>query len=231
MISIQKLYELQELEVEIDSLQRMLAGCLKRLGESKSLIDARAGFLCLKQKIEELKKIQRDTECEIDDISAKLTKANDDLYSGRIKNPKELTNMQQESRAIGLQKSQSEEMLLETMSQIEISMAEQIMISSQLKVIEEEWSKGQQELEIEIGQLKNKITGLQNKRQGMIDDIEPQAMEYYTRLKAQKGLAVAKIEQGMCRGCHISLSTAELQRVRVGHIVECSSCRRMLYLP
>jgi uncharacterized protein len=231
MITAQKLYQLQEAEVEIDSTQRTLAGCQKRLGESDRLISARAALLAVQKKIDALKKKQHDTEFDIDDISAKLSKSNDDLYSGRIKNIKELTGLQQEIKTMESQRGQLENETLATMEQVEIARAEQTMIASQLKTIEQEWRKEQQELAIEIEQLKNKIAELQKKRQVILVDIESQALEYYTRIKGQKGLAVARIEQGMCRGCRISLSTSELQRVRVGHIVECSSCHRILYLP
>ncbi|MDI6814491.1 MAG: hypothetical protein QMC90_00160 [Dehalococcoidales bacterium] len=40
----------------------------------------------------------------------------------------------------------------------------------------------------------------------------------------QRGTAVAKVEQGLCRGCRISLSTAKLQQARSGSLVQCSSC-------
>jgi predicted nucleic acid-binding Zn-ribbon protein len=231
MSTVQKLYELQETEVEIDSAQKTLAAYRNRLGESDILIAARAGLLSVRQMIEELKKKQRDLENEIDDIGAKLSRANEDLYSGRIKNPKELSNLQQEAKVMESQKGQLEDELLEIMSGAEVAAAEQTVAATELKAVEEEWRSEQQALKVDIEQLKNSIAELESKRQRMIDDIEPQAMEYYNRIKAQKGLAVAVIEQGMCRGCRISLSTAELQRVRVGHVVECSSCHRILYLP
>ena len=50
------------------------------------------------------------------------------------------------------------------------------------------------------------------------------------KLKKQKGTAVAKVEQGVCCGCRISLPSTELQRARSDSLVRCSSCGRILFL-
>ena len=41
----------------------------------------------------------------------------------------------------------------------------------------------------------------------------------------------ARVEQGICRGCRISLPTTDLQQARSGKLVQCSSCGRILFLP
>ena len=57
-----------------------------------------------------------------------------------------------------------------------------------------------------------------------------QAIEVYQDLKKHKGTAVAKVEQGICHGCRISLPISELQQTRSGSLVRCSSCGRILFL-
>jgi predicted nucleic acid-binding Zn-ribbon protein len=78
--------------------------------------------------------------------------------------------------------------------------------------------------------LKTHLSDLRNKRQLLAAEIDPQIIEVYSDLKRQRGTAVAKIEQGICRGCQISLSAAELQWARSGELVRCSTCRRILFL-
>ena len=80
-------------------------------------------------------------------------------------------------------------------------------------------------------QLKGELSELQRKRQLLSGEIDPQAVEFYEKLREQKGQTVAKVEQGICRGCRISLSSSELQRARSGNLVQCSSCGRILFLP
>jgi predicted nucleic acid-binding Zn-ribbon protein len=230
MSSIQELYQLQEVEVEIESYIKTLNACLQKLGENEKLSAARSRLISIHNKLEELKKKQQGIEWSIDDMAAKLKKSTDDLYSGRINNPKELTTLQQEVNTLESRRKELEEEELEVMAQIETATAEQSAQAICFKAIESEWHSEHAALIDEAKQLKASIAELKSKREAIAAGIESRTLEYYNQLKAKKGLAIARIEQGMCRGCRISLSTAELQRVRTGQLVECSSCHRILYL-
>ncbi len=230
MSNVGALYQLQQVEVEIESLKKTLGTCLKRMGENEELSAARSKLISIYNHLEELKKKQQEIDWAIDDIEAKLKKSNDDLYSGRINNPKELTNLQQEVKIMESQRKQQEDAALEVMAQIETVTAEQSAQAICFKAIESEWRNEHAALIGEAQRLKTEIARLKDKREATADGIVPEMLEYYNQLKEKKGLAVSKIEQGMCCGCRISLSTAELQRVRTGQVVECSSCHRILYL-
>ena len=103
-------------------------------------------------------------------------------------------------------------------------------LSSELKKLEAEWQSQQQQLSSNIKELEAVLSELKHKRQTLSASIDPQATEFYEQLKRQKGTAIAKIEQGICRGCRISLSTAQLQQARTGSLVQCSNCGRILFL-
>ncbi|MEE8413272.1 MAG: C4-type zinc ribbon domain-containing protein, partial [Dehalococcoidales bacterium] len=74
------------------------------------------------------------------------------------------------------------------------------------------------------------ISGLKDRWQLLAADIDPQTVEIYRGLKKQRGTAVARVEQGMCSGCRISLSVSEFQRARTGSLVRCGSCGRILFV-
>ena len=230
MSNVGELYQLQETEIEIESLTKTLKTCLKKLGENEKLVEARSKLISIHNRLEELKKQQQEIGWAINDISAKLKKSNDDLYSGRINNPKELVNLQQDVKTMEDKCKQLEDEELEVMAQIDTVTSEQSEQSICYKAIESEWRSEHVALIDEAKQLKTSISQLKEKRKAMAAAIDPKMLEYYNQLKANKGLAVAVIVQGMCHGCRISLSSAELQRVRAGQVVECSSCRRILYL-
>ena len=78
--------------------------------------------------------------------------------------------------------------------------------------------------------LNKAMTNLKEKRQRQVKDIDPQTLETYRELRKQRGTAVAKVQQGTCLGCRITLPVSDLQRVRGGSVVRCGSCGRILYL-
>jgi len=225
-----QLYQLQEVDLELESNERALQQVTSQLGESQEVVRARNKLASERQRLEELKRQQHSLEWEIDDIATKLTAAEDKLYSGSIGSPKELANLQHEVDGLKTRRSKLEDEALDIMEQVELATASVATISSQLKTVEAEWQSQQQQLSADMEQLKAVLSNLKHKRQTLSAEIAPGATELYHELKEKRGTAVAKVEQGICRGCRISLSATELQRARSGSLMQCSSCGRILFL-
>ncbi len=231
MVISKQLYQLQELDLEIETGERSLSQMSNQLGESQALIDARHRLTAEKQRLDELKHQQRTAEWDIDDLTIK-TKAHDEqLYSGRIKNPKELSYLQHEAQVLKAKRDQLETQALEIMDQIEQAESNVATLSREFTQVEKEWRSQQQQLAEEIDQLQKKLVELKQKRQALSADVALASVELYEKLRRQKGQAVAKVAQGVCHGCRISLSSSEMQQVRGGNLVQCSSCGLILFLP
>jgi len=226
-----QLYQLQEVELEIESNEQALAQIASQLGESQVVVRAQSKLKLEQQHLEELRQQQHSAEWEIEDLLSKLTPTEEKLYSGRIKDPKELTNLQHEADALKARRSQLEDKALEIMDQVELSTTSVATLGNELKTLEAEWHSQQQQLSTEMEQLKITLSDLKHKRQLLSAEIDPQTVEFYQELKKQKRQAVAKVEQGICQGCRILLPTTELQRIRGNSLVQCSSCGRILFLP
>jgi len=225
-----QLYQLQGIELEIESNERALEQMTGRLGEKQVVVSVQDKLAQERKRLEELKKRQHDAEWEIDDIASKLAVAEEGLYSGRVKNPKELASLQHEVEGLKAKRNQLEDGALDIMDQVELVTTSEAAVSNELKVVEAGWRKQQDKLSVDIRQLEAKLSDLGRKRELMLARIDPQVAQRYSELRKQKQQAVAKVEQGTCGGCRISLPTAELQRVRSENLVQCSSCGRILFL-
>jgi predicted nucleic acid-binding Zn-ribbon protein len=225
-----QLYQLQELDLEIESNERALEQVTSQMGESREVSRTQNQLESAQQHLEELKHQQHSAEWEIDDIATKLIAAEETLFSGRVKNPKELTNLQHEVESLKAQRDRREDKTLEIMDQVEQSEAQVVTIRNQLEAMKAEWQRQQEQLSQESEKLKAILSDLEHKRQLLADGIEPQALAFYHNLREEKGTAVVRVEQGVCRGCRISLPTTDLQRARGGSLVQCSSCGRILFL-
>ena len=225
-----QLYQLQEIDLEIESGEQALSQAVSQLGESQAVVKARAGLASGQEHLEELGRQQHSVEWDIEGVVEKLTAVEETLYSGRIRNPKELTDLQHEVDVLKTRRVQLEDKVLDIMEQVELATSGVSDMSSELKRSEAEWDSQQQQLSAEIERLKTVLSELKHKRQLLSEGIDPQAVEFYHTLRKQKGAAVARVEQGICRGCRISLSTTELQRARGDNLVQCSSCGRILFV-
>lgn len=225
-----QLHQLQVIEIEIELKEKVLAESRSQLGERGALVRVQDRLSRGKQHFEELKGKQHSLEWEIDDLGVKIAAVRQSLYSGQIKNPKELSSLQHEAEGQEKRRNQLEDEALGLMEQVEEATNTIATIEGELKTLEKEWHNQQQRLSAEIGRLEGELSELEHKQQVLLAEIEPGASDFYYRLKKQRGGPVARVEQGMCGGCRLSLSTAELQRVRGRSLVQCGSCHRILFL-
>jgi predicted nucleic acid-binding Zn-ribbon protein len=230
MAMARQLYELQSIELEVEATEKALLQKEAMQGKNRELLEAKQRQQVVAQRLEELKNQQKVAEWDIEDITDKLSKVQQDLYSGRITNPKELAGLQHEAEGFKNRRNILEEKDLEIMEQAEVASAELAKLNRQLAVVEDKWKAWQKQIAIDIGQLQSSLAELKKQRQQTAVAIPAETLEGYNRLRRQKGLAVARVEQGTCRGCGLSLSTAELQRAKGSQLVMCSSCGRILFI-
>ncbi len=216
--------------MELESNEQALKRMASQLGESQAVARAQTKLTLEHQHLEELRHQQRSAEWEIDDLGNKIAASEDKLYSGQMKNPKELANLEHEVEGLKTRRDQLEDKALEIIDQVELTEASVATMSNELEILEAEWHRQQQQLSTDMEQLKAIQSDLKHKRQRLLAEIDSQPVEFYHELKKQKRTAVAKVEQGICRGCRISLPTTELQRARGDSLVQCSSCGRILFL-
>lgn len=225
-----QLYQLQQVDLELEANEQALRQITSQLGESEAVVSIRNKLASEHKHLEELGRQQRSIEWEIDDLTSKLDTAEKELYSGRIRNPKELSNLQQETNLLKARRKQLEDETLAIMDQAELTTRNITTIDTELKAQEAVWQSQQQQLSANLKRVKKTVSTLKDQRQLLDSEIDPKAVESYQELKKQKGTAVAKVEQGICRGCRISLPVNELRLARSGSLVRCGSCGRILFL-
>ena len=225
-----QLYELQELDTDIEHTEQTLDLKTGQLGKRDALDDAQNTLAAEQKHLEELKHARRDTEGQVDDILNKITAAEKQLYGGTIKNPKELSNLQHEINNFKAISDPLENKALEIIEQVEAAEHKVAALTADYSRLEEEWHRQQKQLAADIELLNKTLADLREKRRQLVDQIEPPAVSLYERIRRQKKQAVAKVEQGICRTCRISLSASALQKARSGQPVLCGSCGRILFI-
>ena len=231
MVIPRQLFQLQELDLEVESHEQSLHQKTGQLGENRSVVQAQEKLTSEQQLLEELKHQQHSIEWEIDDLTSKIKTVEGQLYGGKISNPKELSGLQHEVNTLKDNRDQLETGALEIMDHVEASEARLNSASNELGKAKDEWQARQQQLSADIEQFKNRLSDLTNNREQILAGIDAGAVESYEKRRKLKGQAVSRVEQGICRGCRISLSSSELQQVRSGNLVQCGSCGRILFLP
>jgi hypothetical protein len=226
-----QLHHLQEIDLELSANQRAQAELTSQLGESRQIAQMETNLEKERLRLEELRRRQHSAEWEAEDLATKLKAVEEKLFGGSIRNPKELANLQREAEDIRARRRRAEDRALETMGEVEAATAAVTTMTGDLGRLKAEWQSRQKELSAELGRLRQTHTELAARRQALAAEVPQQPLQVYEQLKARKGRAVARVEQGTCRGCQIALPTTDLQQVRGGGLVRCGSCGRILFLP
>jgi predicted nucleic acid-binding Zn-ribbon protein len=224
------LYRLQEVDLALEANTQAQKRVYGQIGESQIVIKSRVKLAEEQKNLENLTAQQKSAEWEIDDLTTKIKDIEKKLYGGKIFNSKELSSLQQETEDIKKRRSALEDKSLGLMDQVELTRKAIVSSKDELAKQEIQWKTQQQQLTAELVQLKAAQTALEDKRKQIAVLIDADTLFTYQELRKRKGLAVAKVEQGICQGCRITLPNTDLQRAKGGGIVRCSSCGRIIFL-
>ena len=119
MAIAKQLYQLQELDIEFEQTEQSLSLKTGQLGKREALDNAQSRLASERQRLEKIKHERHDAEWEVDDILNKIAAAEQQLYGGRITNPKELSSLQHEINTMKARSDQLENKALEIIDQAE----------------------------------------------------------------------------------------------------------------
>ncbi len=226
-----QLFELQELDSDIENREQTLQQDERELGNRQALEQALSNLTSQQQQLEELKHKQKNAEWEVDDLQNKITAAEEKLYSGKIVSPKELSSLQQDIKTLKARNSQMESEALEIIDKVEELEGKTAAASRDFKNMENSWQARQQHLQEEIQQLKSSLAELNKQRRQLASEVEAEALSLYERVRKAKRPAMTTVDRGICGTCRISLSSAQIQESRSGQPTLCTSCGRILFFP
>ena len=232
MTSARQLYELQELDWQIDGCQTELASVEERLRDDSALVMARKEADERAVNLRQLRSNHETQDSAVRDLRDKIATLEKRLYSGAVRNPRELESSESELHYTKERAEKEEEDLLNLMINLDEEQERAANSNTEISRMEDEWESTRATLSKESGTLAKQLASLNKKRGDLAGRSSPRDIVRYEKLRqTRQGLAVAKVERGMCQGCRLTLPTQELQKVRTAREpVQCNSCGRILYL-
>jgi predicted nucleic acid-binding Zn-ribbon protein len=232
MSRTQRLYELQQVDLEIESASHRLKEIAASLVESAELKRARKMMVDAQARLAKRRAKMQDLDLEVSSLSQKIETDEQRLYSGRVTNPKELTGLHDEVASLQRRRDKKEEDLLEVMVATEEAEAALADAQAILTQVSETWRAEQGDLAQEQTQLQARLEELVEQRKSLVAAIGPEDVAIYERLRQRKaGRAVALVKDGICQGCRMNPPTSQVQHARSGNeLVFCNNCGRILHV-
>jgi predicted nucleic acid-binding Zn-ribbon protein len=228
---VKELFQLQQIDSQREAQQQRLAEVEAGLGESQDVARAREAVTETETKLDRLRTRLRDLELEIEGLNSKLRTNQDRLYSGRVRNPKELSNLQEEAAALRRRRSELEDQQLELLIGIEEEEAELSERQARLSQIEAMWRDEQASLTKEKAELEQDIQELDQERAARRGRLGATDLALYDDLRSSLGgVAVVRLKRGICQACGVDVPTHVARSVEHGEGLQyCPTCSRLLY--
>jgi hypothetical protein len=226
-----KLYRLQQLDSQIEWMETRLKEIDAILQENQALQQAAQHMQEAENQLQEGRKALRRAEEEVRAQRLKIEQNEATLYGGKVRNPKELQDLQKEVASLKRYLAVLEDRQLEAMLVEEEAASQQRMASQTLQQAEQAAAKQHGELKLEQDRLFSNLEHHMQERQAAASSIESADLVLYAQLrKTRHGIAVAKVADRACSACGSTLNTALLHAARSpSQITRCDTCGRILY--
>jgi hypothetical protein len=222
------IYELQELDTELDARRHTLGVVESHLGDDSEVAQASLQVEVALGKRKGLEREMHFREGELEELRGKLSGVEAKLYGGRVTNFKELEDLQKEAEIFRRQRQTHEEEVLGLMEQLEEVRDQVAEGQSALAALQQRWQQEQEQLAEERSELLQAISKLDGRRENAVSRIDPASLRLYESIRQSRPQAAVRVDQGRCHGCRVALSMNEIQKAR-GGVIQCSSCGRILY--
>ncbi|MCS7248953.1 MAG: C4-type zinc ribbon domain-containing protein [Anaerolineales bacterium] len=231
MSQIFKLYRLQQIDSQLDQARSRLSELVRLLENDSDLRQAQENFDRQEKVVRDLEKQLRLLEHNVEQQTSKIQECETELYSGRIKNPKRLKELEDEVKALKRHLQLLEERQLESMLTLEEETQVLHDFQHHLNSIKQNVYQRNSRYLGEKTELEKEIQRLENERALAVSSL---ASEFYARYlairEAKKGIAVCRVQDRSCTACGTTLTGGLIQESRLpDRLTYCPSCGRILY--
>ena len=230
MIQASELYRLQEIDLSVHQHHKRLDEIAAQLADNKALAEAQKQVADDQAVLTPLQSKVRKLEQDIQSNNNKVKETDEALYSGRVRNPKELQDMQQEIQSLKKRNQELEDTLLETMMSADDATTALKDSTTKLETIRAQFEMANKNLIDEQKRLRSEGNALLKSREQLIPTIDPNILKIYNNLRPRKNnQAVAVLTNQSCSVCRVQQDMNVIQAVRKGDsLTYCSSCGRIL---
>ena len=230
----EKLLALQALDSSLDQL----AHKLRNLTVSKILEEKTSEFAATRDLIiaaetekSDIKHELSRTEVDVEQVVSRIERDEKRLAEGQG-SPKELEQLQHELGSLAKRRSELEEIELEVMVRVDGMDSRIKELSTKRDLLAKEIEELKVEKERSMAEIESAMKKNEQDRSELATTIASELLALYEKVRSSgDGVGAARLNNGQCDGCHLTMNAAELTRVKAladDEVVRCEECRRIL---
>lgn len=231
LTSLADLLDVQDLDIQIDRLldhRQSLPELEKYRLAHEKLIELTAQR---DQAAADLRVLELDfdkSEGELEMLESKFKEHETRLFAGGM-SARETEHMRLEVQSLKGQREALEERVLLLLERVDPARELLTAVEAEVAGIAAEKARLETVIKAEWKTTDAEIARKEERKREALTPVPADMVEMYERLRELKeGVAIGRLENGICGGCHMTLSSAEQVEALGGEIPRCVHCRRIL---
>jgi predicted nucleic acid-binding Zn-ribbon protein len=229
-----RLLELADLDAELSRLDHRRRS-LPEIEEYQRIeardAELRDELTTLEAAESDLGREQAKAEADVDQVRSRVERDQTRLDAGQVSSPRELENLQSEIASLARRQSDLEEIVLDVMERQEAAERRRDSLTQEQGTLAHQRDEVAARRDAALEGIGEQAEKAGSRRAGVAAAVPDDLLGLYGKLRTQHGVGAAALRAGRCEGCHLSLNTVDLARIRAAapdEVLRCEECRRIL---
>jgi uncharacterized protein len=229
-----RLLELADLDAELSRLDHRRRG-LPEAAEVNEIdardAELRDALIAAQTAEKDLAREQAKAEADVDQVRTRTARDQERLDAGQVSSPRELEILQSEIASLARRQSELEDIALDVMERREAAQNTADALTAERAALAERRQAAAARRDEALGELDEQAAKAADRRAAVVTQVPDDLLGLYERMRAQHGVGAAALRRGRCEGCHLTLNTVDLNRIRAAaedEVLRCEECRRIL---
>lgn len=231
LTSLVDLLDVQDLDLKIDRLLDQRQGLPELAQYKKAHGDVESLGKDLEAAAQTLKQLELDfdkSEGELEMLEAKLKEHETRLFAGGM-SARETEHMRLEVQSLNGQRDAMEERVLKMLDDVDPVREMVAGLQGQIDALNAEKGELEEIIKGEWKKIDAELARKEERKKEALIPVPVDMAEMYEDLRQRKeGVAIGRLDNGVCGGCHMTLSSAEQVEALGAEIPRCVHCRRIL---
>jgi len=230
-----RLLDLQALDTVLGQLAHRRRG-VPQIAELAEL-DARTQELrdhevAVRTAVSDLDREMTKAEADVAQVRERITRDQALLDAGSVASARQLEDLQHEIGNLARRVSDLEDAELEVMEKLEDAQARAAAASADVAELAQARLAAERARDAAFADIDAEVARVGGERARVAPEIPADLLALYDRIRGDSGgIGAAPLHRGRCQGCQLTLTPADLGRIRAepaDEVVRCEECRRIL---
>ncbi|HEX8007270.1 MAG TPA: C4-type zinc ribbon domain-containing protein [Trebonia sp.] len=183
-------------------------------------------------ELSDLDREQARAERDVEQVRVRIDRDRERLDTGKVSSARELESLQSEVESLRRRQGDLEEVVLELMENRETVQERRDQSAAEAGNVASSMAEVAARRDTVLAEISAQAEKAGTRRASVASGVPDELLALYDKLREQHGgVGAAMLRQGRCEGCHVSLSTVDLNAIRTAapdEVIRCEECRRIL---